>query len=40
MVGPLALALEAGQDGIVAERLFAKSQFGQARIANHQVPGD
>ncbi len=40
VVRPLALPLEAGGDGIVAQGLLAKAQLGQARIADHQVAGD
>ena len=40
MVRPLALALEAGGDGAVAARLFLEAQFGQARVAVHEVAGD
>ena len=40
VVGPLALPLEAGGDGVVAQGLLAKAQLGQARIADHQVAGD
>ena len=31
VIGPLALALETGGDGVVALRFLAKAQFGQAR---------
>src|SRR5437899_355148 len=37
MVRPVPLALEAGQDGVVAERLLAEAQLSQARVANHKV---
>src|SRR5437868_4411829 len=37
MICPMALALKAGQNGVMAQRLFAETQLCQARIANHQV---
>ena len=40
MVGPVALALEAGQDGVVAEGFLAEAELRQARIADHQVAHD
>ena len=40
MVGPLALSLKAGGDGVAAQRLFSVPEFGQARVAHHQVAGD
>ncbi len=40
VVGPLPLALEAGDDGVAAQGLLAEAQLGQPRIADHQVAGD
>ena len=40
VIGPLALSLETAQDGIVAQGFLAKTQFGQARVADHQIAGD
>ena len=40
MVGPLALALETAQDGIVTKGFLAPVKLGQARVANQQVTGD
>ena len=37
MVGPLALALEARGDRVVAQCLLLESQFAQLRIAAHQI---
>ena len=39
-VGPLALALETGQDGVMSQGFLAKAELSQARVANHQVAGD
>ena len=40
MVGPLALALEAGDDGVVSEGFFTEAGFCQSWVADHQVAGD
>ena len=37
MIGPLALALETGGDGVMPERLLAPALRGQLRIARHQI---
>ncbi len=37
VVGPLALSLETGGDGIVAKRLFAEAEFLQTGVAGHEV---
>ena len=40
MVGPLALALESGQDRVVAHAFFNEAVLAQIFIADHQVAGD
>ncbi len=40
VVGPVPLALEAAEDGVVAEGLLAEADLGQPRVADHQVAGD
>ena len=40
VVGPLALPLETGGDGVVPQRLLLVTQFRQARVAHHQIAGD
>ncbi len=40
VVGPLALPLESGGDGVVALGFLAEPEFGEARIADHQVACD
>ncbi len=40
MVGPLTLSLETGSESVVTHALFYKTEFGEARIADHQIAGN